>query len=51
MVGSRKAELNWKASYFSLPSYIIHVIPESRNAGWGRGTESEGYTLKFANTG
>lgn len=35
VVGSRKAELNWKGSYFSLPSYIIHVIPESRNAGWG----------------
>lgn len=34
-VGSQKAEISWKASYFSFPSYIIHMIPESRNAGWG----------------
>ena len=41
VVCSRKAELNWKASYFSLPSCITHVIPGSRNAGWGCGTGNQ----------
>lgn len=55
-VGSCKAELNWKVSCFSFPSYIMHVIPESRNSGQGCGRVNQrslvqGCTLRLTNVG